>query len=485
MTESGTATNADCYGAGSILTGNRFSNNSLWFDIDGNVVEPEQELDVYGTNLTIDWDLGFGELKSVTGYRTFEAKFNNDFDMSPHVVFQNLNTDYNQDQVSQEFQLTGSAFGNSVDWITGAYYFKEDAQQLINLLTSVATANNFPDAPLFLADDRNADNKSVAWFGQSTLHMLDERLHLTAGIRFTEDEKSFFTRTAVNPTVNAPNILKGSLETSEWTPLITLAYDVTDDVMAYGTYSEGFRNGGFPPRIIGAATEVGTFDPEFVEVWEAGLKSSLFGNRVRLNLAGFYTSYDDIQVAALRTDLPAGTGSIATDNLAGATLKGFELEANYLVTENLRLDYSLGYLDNEITEVVGGVLRSGPFTITRDSSLPYTPEVTSSLGASVHIPIANGGELFLRGDWIYVSSQYLGIENLDIQYQEAYHKVNVSGTYIFPGRSIEAQVGVRNLTDSKYSTTSALANDLGSAFSRTINRPRQVFITLTYRFGDD
>lgn len=481
VTDAGQLSNPACYGAASILTGSRFSNNNLYYDLDGNVVLPENETEVYGVSATVAWDLGDFELKSISGYRGFNASFNNDVDFSQYIVAANLNSVYEQDQFSQELQLVGSLFDGKVDVVLGAYYFEEEARELIDLLTSVAVANNFPNAPWFLRDDRNASNESKAVFGQLTWHPTD-KLHITGGLRYTEDQKDYYTLTAVNPTVAPLNRLEGAQTAEEVTPMVSIAYDFTERLMGYVTYSEGFRDGGFPPRITGSPTSVPTYDPEYANVWEAGFKSSLFSDRLRLNAAVFRTEYEDIQVAALRTDLPPGASSIALDNLAAAQLEGAELEANWLITDNLRIDYSLGLLNNEIDSVEGGVLQSGIYTVTNDNELPYTPEITSNLGVSYYFDLQSGAQVFLRGDWKTVGDQYLGVENIPEQFQASYDIVNASATYKFAGGKTELAVGVKNATDEAYSSTAVIANDVASVISRNINRPRQFYAALKLRF---
>ena len=100
-------------------------------------------------------------------------------------------------------------------------------------------------------------------------------------------------------------LLEKQVEIEETTPMATLSYDLTDSVMVYASYSEGFKSGGFtqrvfPPIVAGFTAPPGTpdidliptYDPEFVQVYEAGLKSTLLDGRVRLNGAVFRTEYD-------------------------------------------------------------------------------------------------------------------------------------------------------------------------------------------------
>lgn len=480
-TATGQLENPVCYGVASVVTGSPFQNTSVWFDKSGNVIEPEQKLDAFGASATVEWKAPFATLKSITGWRGFEASFNNDADYSPYIIFHNLNTDYYQRQFSQEVQLTGDIADGFLDWVAGAYYFQEDGAEQLDVLTSLAIANGFATSPVFLVDDRRIDNTSYAGYGQGTLNVLEDRLHVTAGLRYTVSEKSYNQLAIPNPAVNTGERLFGSQKFERADPLATIAFDVTPTLLTYVTYSTGFRDGGFPSRVSGAPEFIPSFDPEIVKSYEAGVKAEFF-DRFRVNLAAFTTDYDDIQVPAIRTDLPAAQQSLSVANLASATIRGLELEGAFAVTNTLRLNASLGLLDDDIEGVTGGSLQSGAYIITADNELPYTPDVTASAQLDWTPRLSNGAELGVNLGWVYVSEQYFGVENQPYQYQEARHRVDASLRYTPRSGPWEVLLGARNLTDEVYSTT-AIAG-IGN-YARNVNRPRQIFVSFTYRWGQE
>jgi iron complex outermembrane receptor protein len=469
-----------CFGSASVVVGEGRT-GSVWFDTRGRVVEPKQKLDSYGAGLSLTWELPFATLRSLSGWRGFDGSFNNDADFSPHLVFQNLNTDYHQDQISQELQLSGTTREERIDWLLGGFWFREKGTEQLDVLTSVAVAADFPTAPVFLEDDRRIDNDSLAFFGQSTLHFLEDRLHVTGGLRWTRSDKRYAQQAVPNPAVNTGvPFLAGELSVERTDPLLTIAFDVSDDLMVYVTRSEGFRDGGFPARVTGTPTVLPSFGPESVVNHEIGAKAEFLGGRARMNLALFDTAYDEIQVPAIRSDLPPDQQSLSVANLAAATIRGAELEASLAVSSALRLDASVGRLDAEIDEVVGGVLLSGPFPITEDNRLPFTPEWTASLRAAWRSVLPNG--FALDGDlaWRWVDDQFFGPENLPGQFQSAYRRVDAAVRSTTPGGAWTGEIGVRNLTDEQYATT-AIAG-IGN-FSRNAVRGRQLFAAVTYRLG--
>ncbi len=374
--------------------------------------------------------------------------------------------------------------------MTGIYLFHEIGEENVTLVRTISTAIFMQPNAFFFTDSRKPSNDSIAWFGQGTIHFMD-RFHLTGGLRFTDDEKRFslqiaapedFTAMGLTSPVSGTRLF-GEQKASEWTPLVSLAVDITDDIMIYATYSEGFRDGGFPPRVLGSPVTIPTYDPEFVEVIEGGIKSTWMDNRVRANIAIFNTDYTEYQSLAVpdTTDPALLTAGIV--NLAAATIFGVEFEGQWLVTDNLRFDLTLGYLDDEIDEILGGSAFSVPFLITTDNDLPYTPEWNWNLGVSHQYPLPNGGELYSRVDWTYSDELHLRIENDPITHQDAYSKVNGSMTYRHPGDQWEVVLGVTNLLDDVYAGGAAFSGTSSTAL-KTVNRPRSVYGTVRYTWGE-
>ena len=118
--------------------------------------------------------------------------------------------------------------------------------------------------------------------------------------------------------------------------------------LLYGYWARGFKSGGFTGR-IGLPTDIGPYDPEHVDTFEVGIKTDLFDRRLRLNLAGFYTNYRDIQVAQIYFTSRSGAELLVQGNTiinaAKAEIKGFEAEATALPVDGLTLTGSLAYLD--------------------------------------------------------------------------------------------------------------------------------------------
>jgi iron complex outermembrane receptor protein len=225
------------------------------------------------------------------------------------------------------------------------------------------------------------------------------------------------------------------------------------------------------------------FGPEFVDSYEAGIKTTLADGKLRINAAIFSSEYTDMQI---QFNDPLLNGAPNTSNLGEATIRGLEFEVNWVATDDLRVDASLGLLDAQLDSVEGDELQSGGdntrITITADNELPYTPEVQATIGANYAINLSGGGLINSRIDWIYTDDQFFTIENYPRNFQESFSRVNAKITYISPSEDWEFSVGARNLTDETYSTIGRTQSDSGSSFVN-VARPREAYLQAMYRFN--
>lgn len=484
-------TSTDCFGNAHVF-GNDAS-NALWVDRNGNQIEPEQSLDQGGASLVLTWDLDFGTLTSTTAYREMDASANNDNDFTPFIIFHNLNDEFSQDQFSQEIQLTGSA-GDRLTYVAGLYYFQEEGLQTISLIAPMLPPAGAPPAAAFLpflqTINRRIDNASQAIYGQITYDLTD-RAHLTAGLRYTDNDKeidlSLFRGDAAAPWFTAEQADSATVD--ETNVLLNLAYDLNENMMIYGQFANGFRDGGWPVRFPGLPAGIPPLDtvgfgPESVDSFELGLKTTLLEGRVRLNAAIFSSNYEDMQI---QFSDPALNGAPNTSNLGESKIQGLEAELNWLATDNLRFDFSLGYLDAELDSIIGGSLPTGAdntaTTITTSNELPYTPEIQFAAGLNYSIDLASGAYINTRIDWIYTDDQFYTIENSPRNAQDAYSLINAKVSFVTEDRGWDLALGARNLTDEEYSTIGRTQSDSASAFA-SVARPREVYVQAIRRFGD-
>ena len=359
-----------------------------------------------GRTLTAVRDAGDGLIfKSITAYRSVEALGFRDGDNSPHVIAQTQDT-WDHEQLSQEFQIGGTAASDALDWILGLYYFEEEGTNL-----------NFVDfAPIFIQSGGSVDNDSWAAFGQATWRFTD-RWSLTGGLRYTDETKRFTPDqfviedrgTGLPPGFPLLPSVEAETTITEFTPMVNLAYRWSDDAMTYLTYSEGFKSGGFTQRVFPPLPAVPSFEPEFASSWEIGAKLSALDDRLHLNGAAFFTDYDDLQVLVLLGVAPI------TQNAAAAEIKGFELELAARPTEAFLLEAGVGYTDAEYTEIGAQVIG-----LTPDKEFAQIPEWTVNAGASYDFTLGAGAILRPRVNWSYRSAVYMDALNTPAIRQSAY-----------------------------------------------------------------
>lgn len=437
--------------------------------------------DTWGVSLTVDYAITPEiSIKSITAYRDLQAQSGMDFDGTPGSYLEQL-IDTEQDQFSQELQLSGRAIDDRLDWLVGFYYFEEDIRQLADVTIDLA--------PFFFrvhSPQLNVlDNKSVAGFAQATFKITDQ-LSLTAGARYTDEKKEiFYDHTQVHQAgsflpegfvqvIVPPQSVDDSW--SSFTPKVGLEYQVTDDLMVYASYSEGFRSGGFNgrPQSVNVITP---FDPEKVKVWEGGFKSDLLDNRLRVNGAVFWNDYTDLQLASTVTI--GGAPALTVGNAGKSELKGGELEVTAAPVEGLLLNVGVAYLDQKFTQLDPGVLLAGGLTL--DSRQPNTPKWQVNAGIQYTADLGDAGLLTGRMDYSYKSAQtfFLG-DPLETQKNE--NVVNARLTYETPGDHWQLSVYALNLFDENYNAFQE-ADMLNYGIDLIWPAPpREIGVTVGYRF---
>ena len=445
------------------------------------------ETDVFGLSATLDFNLSDTlAIKSITAYRELDSDFARDGDHSPHRISQFEDT-LDQEQFTQELQLIGTH--DRLDWILGAYYFSEDGN---NVNTLDFTVSNFRSGGQF-------DNTAWAAFAQATYDVTD-KLHLTLGGRYTDEDKSFTPDQIIynnyyagfsnlvppgNPlaALDAPFLQAGSrilpllekeISISEFTPMANLAFDLSDRTMIYLTYSEGFKSGGFtqrvfPPVVAGFTAPPGTpdidliptYEPEFVEVIEAGIKLDLLDGRLRINGAVFQTDYEELQVQVFNSVAPV------TRNIGEASIEGVELELSASPADGWFIEGSLSMLNAEYDNI-----DTANTLILKSNDFERVPETMASVGISKELLLANSGSVMLRADWSYRSETYNDAYNTPLLETDSYSLIDASVRWTNQQGDWSVILSGRNLSDEQYLVTGVYGTAFQS-FEGVYERGRQ------------
>lgn len=267
--------------------------------------------------------------------------------------------------------------------------------------------------------------KSKAAFGQLSYRpmILDDKLEVSVGARYTEDEKSFRS-------INFAQRPSKDFSNTSW--LLSANYQFTDDVMGFARVSTGYKAGGFSPR----AAIPSAFGAEEATAYEAGLKTEWFDNRVRANLALYHTIYDDLQISQFLANTSGSSAVIV--NAGKATIQGFELELAAAVTDALTLTGMWGYTDPEYDKYMYRDPVSNQLIDVSDKArFGQVTKSNWSIGAEYTFQPLSFGELSMRLDYAQSSKR----DMFPLDWETPFHK-EISD----PGRkNLSARVSLGNM----------------------------------------
>nr|WP_287412011.1 TonB-dependent receptor [Pseudodesulfovibrio sp.] len=388
------------------------------------------------------------DLLSITSRSDYRTEILNDADFGP---FNFGNQDFTFDCVSynQELRLSSPNDGKALEWLVGLFGSKDK------------TFAKSHTPAYFAVRDTDIDIGTVAVFGQATYTLFDS-LHLTVGTRY---EHQNLEGKQTNQFAATPKY-SHSETNDEFLPKLSIAYDLTDDIMAYGTYSKGFLSGGYNFHMGNNADDM-YFKPEHTTSYEAGFKSVFWDSRLTVNAALFHIDIKDKQVI----EWPVGGAPTLrrVSNAAQASSNGLELEVSARPWNEIEFFGGVGYTEAKFDNWVAPRPGGNSFDY-KGKYLPNAPKYTYNLGAQYRA--MNG--LFLRGDLLGTGSYYCDSENT--QKVDGYKTVNLKVGYSW--EDVDAVLWANNVFNESY-VVSRMAY-MGSLVQD--GEPRSTGLTLTYRF---
>jgi iron complex outermembrane receptor protein len=476
-----------------LLYGNQFITNNV--DTSYATGHDFDNLDSFGGAVTADWELDDNtHLKSISGYRRMQWAAGLDSDGSPI----DINSDSQkegQHQFSEELQLNGELLDGKLKYSSGLYYFNEGGfeHDYVALGAGLLQIEGGP----------TIETTSYAAYTHVDYTVIDD-LTLTVGARYSYDHKTFqeyqddlnafsYKISGLYPVEAAYAAVLGFPDSANplqyepggtvsanfyiFTPTLGVEYQITPDIMAYATYSKGYKDGGWTARVTQPVPVVPSFGPEKAETYETGLKSEWFDHRVQLNLAGFYTDYKGIQLNFQEGESPT------IKNAGDADIFGAELDGRWLIGGGVSLAGTAGYIDAYYTSLAPG-LNYGqacvqPYQpcINIGSKLPKTPKWKFSLSPEYLAPLPNGAALRFGIDYTHTSTMFNDSLNTSLLSRPDTDIVNASLTYISPDGGYEVVVGGTNITNDRYLDTGNEDTTAGAIWG-TYNAPAEWYITL-------
>ena len=490
----------------------------------------DQTASVELESLTIkaDWQLNENhKFVALVGSRDMEETSKQEFDGIAFDAFKVSRPQY-EEQVSYELRLESDF--NRLRTTIGGFMWDSEYTAWQNTYFF----GGFNDSPW-----TKQETESSALFGQVDWDITD-RITLSLGGRYTDEEKDFcqaFTVLSDSPSVTdfdglpkeavkgwgkdgtCPTWAKGVINNSytnpitgdaaqfsgneswsEFTPRLGVTYNL-DNGIIYGSYTEGFRSGGFNGRATSAGN-AGPYDPEIVESIEFGFKTSWFGNTLQVNGAIFTTDYQDKQEDVV---LPGTDGAVTltlVQNAAGASMDGVEIETIWMPAAGLTLTANLGYLDASYDDysVVGP---DGNMVNKSGFDLRKAPELTYSVGANWEVPLgaemfmvanvnyrwrdryavnasANGGPKHYSDDPLMQDSY--GLLDASVNFETEHWRLSLFGknltdeSYLYHVLDVAAGFSASSATDATPTYTPGLWT------FGTMNRPRYFGAEIQYRF---
>lgn len=391
-----------------------------------------------GTSLIADWGLDYATFTSVSAWRFWNWNAANDRDYTGIPIQRQQGIPSRQDQISQELRLSSNG-QDPFGYVVGVYYFRQVITgRPISVYGSQASywlLGPAPEFPLGLLDGYGQDGStrfatnSFASFAEVNWRPVD-RLTLTGGLRYTIEQKqgdySTFVFGGLATTVPAlvaaklsilrPQTYSARSDDGSLSGRANASYQFAEGVFGYASYASGYKSGGINMSGLPLTTlnqpalSTAVVAPERNTTYEAGMKTDLFDQRLRFNLAGFYTEVRDFQATLVDTTQTVALRGYLS-NIPRVTVKGFEVDTVAVPIVGLQLRASVAYANGRYSEYP-----KGPCPLELQSSaiascnltggrLSGLPRWSTTIGGDYAFPVSLG-EAFIHADSSWRTSYY-------------------------------------------------------------------------------
>jgi iron complex outermembrane receptor protein len=488
---------------------------------------PRETIRDRGVAATLDWHLGPNkELKSITAFRDWRHDhIDADPDFVPADLFV-LNEPADIKNVSQELNVRLLVRRTSL--LAGFYYATEgyrgtrsvisghDADNYLNALISAsfgATACLPPVISLdcafpagigallptgeFTRENYAQDSTAYALFGHATTP-LSGKFDLVTGLRYSDERKrggvdnvfwydSAIARAALAaagvPDDGTPRngldlvgtryspSFRQSTRDKEWTGVLALQYQPTNELMIYGSYQRGFKAGGVNLYREAVLTDTTAYAPEFADGFEVGAKVTYLDGRARTNVAAFDTQFSNLQI-----NFFDGL-NFRTENAGEARTRGVEIENYFQLTDELRMDFSATYLHSKFTEI-----RNPLLAYLADRDTPRAPRWAAAWRLNYEKPLGDRLTLLVRGGLSYTGDHFVGADVPDETKVESYLISDASVGVRNQRRGWEVLAWCTNCGDQTYRTIYFNSTFQPGSYSAYLNTPAEYGVALRKSF---
>jgi len=299
-------------------------------------------------------------------------------------------------------------------WIVGAFY--EEASHSFDLEWHIPSINGLTwyggvpiaveEPDIYWTTDQHRSNEETAFFGEVS-YDITESINVSFSTRYFDFDSqlvgfsgTFWWPDRFGPRTEAFNT---DLESNDKDHVskFNISYSITDDIMVYGTWSEGYRPGGLNRAIN---TSIGAdYAPDFLTSIEAGVKSVLMEGRLRLNAAIYTQDWDDFQLSKIDTSI---SPLQLTDNVGNASSDGIELDGSFQISENWNVDFGLSYIDATLTDdYLVDPLKADEISAPSGTDLPRVPDVKWNISSRYNFQVMDN-DAFIQGNYTHTGESY-------------------------------------------------------------------------------
>lgn len=470
-----------------------------------------------GVSAIADWNLGkIGTLTSVSAWRfwNWDAANDRDYTGIPVQITQHIPS--RQDQFSQELRLASNG-EHRLGYVAGLYFFDQKitgepisiygpaaARYLIGTTTGTGAAA--VAVPANLLDGYGTDGNtrlkedSYAAFAELNYKLLP-RLTLTGGLRYTYEVKdgSYSAYTFGGPTVTNAALLAAQLGVlrgqsysghdteSNLSGRANLAWQATDQVLAYASYARGFKSGGI--NLSGLPLDIANqpvlttavIRPELNTTYEAGLKAALFERRLTFNLAGFTTAVRDFQATIVDSAQTVALRGYLS-NIPKVTVKGVEADVTATLTPRFQLRGNLAYAHGQYSRYPAGPcpleLQTAATAACNLTGRPLAglPKWSETIGGDYTLPVGTLA-VILHADSSWRTSYYGDPSLSKYTLIDGYTVTNAS-LAVRTRSGLEVAVFVRNVFNADYIQNLTIQAGNSGLILGTPSDPRVIGVTL-------
>ncbi len=415
------------------------------------------KVELEGLSLTARWDMSDStSVKYIGAKRESYSPTNIDFDNTSIRIF-DVPAIYDDEQTTHELQLNHQ--GDNYKFVSGLYYYDgESCGQFQAILEELGKSLGAPGLTREVSGCSNSTSKAAYIQGSIDL---SEQWSMTLGARYTRDSKEAVVNNGlifdtvypesgwvpgyVRPEGQlVPTVLDDEDDWSRFTPRVGVEYQHSNDLMFFASYAQGFKSGTFNPR---AATPEPAANPEIVDSFELGMKSE-WNDNLRANVTLFSLDHKDRQyISVLPGDSSADLNQ-RLGNIGESSANGVEVELNYVATDALSFDASLGYIDSDFEKVIDYDSAGVAFDKSDRFTISNTPELTFNLGATYRLYTDHGDWVF-NGNYYY-RGDYVLFEEDSLLTQDSYGLLNFSANWYSTDGNWRVGVHAKNLTDEEY-----------------------------------